>query len=441
MPTEPERSDAASAPTAAATPSAAAPATPATPAARALVSGLVPAAYRGLPATVWTLFAGTVVNRFGYVVTPFLVFFLADRGITGTQVPWVLGALGAGNLLGPALGGFLADRIGRRPTMLFGLVGASLAQGALFFAPGLATLAAAALLLSTTGATVSPAAYALMADAVAPVARRRAYALFGWGVNIGTAAAGIVGGLLAAHGYWLLFAVDAASMLGYAAIVVARLPAPPPAAGRAPAKSGGGGGGGGYGIVLRDRLALLLLPLLGVHLFVYSLTEAALPIAVDDAGLGPAVYGALAAVNAVLVVLLQPLTTHWLADVDRVRVQAVAGVLIAAGVALTGLADNVFLFVVSVFVWSVGEVLAAGINAALVADLAPAEARGRYQGAFQWFWGLARFLSLTLGVTLYTAAGPAVLWWTALATGLLGSAGVLALRPALARRAAHDLAA
>ncbi|MEV0846160.1 MFS transporter [Streptomyces sp. NPDC049954] len=432
MPTEPdpERSDAVPA----------LPVTPAVPATHTFASRLVPAAYRGLPATVWTLFAGTVVNRFGYVVTPFLVFFLADRGITGTQVPWVLGALGAGNLLGPALGGLLADRIGRRPTMLFGLVGASVAQGALFFAPGLATMAAAALLLSTTGATVGPAAYALMADAVAPVARRRAYALFGWGVNIGTAAAGIMGGLLAAHGYWLLFAVDAASMLGYAAIVVTRLPAPPPN-GPVPSGKPAKGGGHGYGVVLRDRLALLLLPLLGVHLFVYSLTEAALPLAVDDSGLGPAVYGALAAVNAVLVVLLQPLTTHWLADFDRVRVQAVAGAVIAAGVALTGLADSVFLFVVSVVVWSAGEVLAAGINAALVADLAPAEARGRYQGAFQWFWGLARFLSLTLGVTLYTAAGPAVLWWTALAAGLLGTLGVLALRPALARRAAHDLAA
>lgn len=454
MPTEPdadpERSDAAPAPAAPAVPvppvSPLSPIAPVSSATRTFASRLVPAAYRGLPATVWTLFVGTVVNRFGYVVTPFLVFFLADRGITGTQVPWVLGALGAGNLLGPALGGLLADRIGRRPTMLFGLVGASVAQGALFFAPGLATMAAAALLLSATGATVGPAAYALMADAVAPVARRRAYALFGWGVNIGTAAAGVMGGLLAAHGYWLLFAVDAASMLGYAAIVVTRLPAPPPATKRAgasgpdpahPAK----GGGHGYGIVLRDRLALLLLPLLGVNLFVYSLTEAALPLAVDDSGLGPAVYGALAAVNAVLVVLLQPLTTHWLADFDRVRVQAVAGAVIAAGVALTGLADSVFLFVVSVVVWSVGEVLAAGINAALVADLAPVEARGRYQGAFQWFWGLARFLSLTLGVTLYTAAGPAVLWWTALAAGLLGTLGVLALRPALARRAAHDLAA
>lgn len=85
--------------------------------------------FRGLPPTVWTLFAGTIINRLGYLVTPFLVFFLAARGITGTQTSYVLGALGAGNLLGPAIGGLLADRIGRRSTMLIGLLGASAAQG------------------------------------------------------------------------------------------------------------------------------------------------------------------------------------------------------------------------------------------------------------------------------------------------------------------------
>ncbi|MFD7439937.1 MFS transporter [Streptomyces sp. NPDC059909] len=133
--------------------------------------------FRGLPPTVWTVFAGTIVNRLGYLVTPFLVFFLAARGVTGTETSYVLGALGAlgaGNLLGPAVGGLLADRIGRRPTMLIGLVGAAAAQGALFVAPGVPMMAAAALLISATGAMVGPAAYALMADSVDAGRRQRA---------------------------------------------------------------------------------------------------------------------------------------------------------------------------------------------------------------------------------------------------------------------------
>ncbi|MFE4283102.1 MFS transporter, partial [Streptomyces goshikiensis] len=341
----------------------------------------MPSTFRGLPPTVWTLFAGTIVNRLGHLVTPFLVFLLADRGVTGPETSYVLGALGAGNLLGPALGGVLADRIGRRPTMLIGLLGAAAAQGALFLAPGLWTMAAAALLLSVASATVGPAAYALMADSVDPERRRSAYALFGWGVNIGTAVAGVLGGFLAAHGYWLLFAVDAGTLLVYATVVAtrlrepARVPAPiptaSPAAAGAPAAAAAAPGaeytGIGYGVVFRDRLMLALLPLFGIQLFVYSLTEVALPLAVRDSGLSPAVYGAMAAVNAVLVVALQPVVTARLDRLPQLPVQVAGSVLIAAGVALTGLADSVAGYAASVVVWSVGEVVVAGIAVSVVA--------------------------------------------------------------------------
>lgn len=414
-------------------------------------SSLVPSSFRDLPSVVWTIFAGTIVNRLGYLVTPFLVFFLAARGVTGAETSYVLGALGAGNLLGPAVGGILADRIGRRPTMLIGLIGASAAQGALFLAPGVWTMAAAALLISAAGSTVSPAAYALLADAVDSERRRRAYALFGWGVNIGTAVAGVLGGYLAARGYWLLFVVDAGSMLAYALVVAVRLKDPKGArttdnqfgepqdnqVGEPQEKKDGIG----YGVVFRDRLALLLLPLFGVQLFVYSLTEVALPLAVHDSGLSPAVYGAMAAVNAILVVALQPFATARLSKFPQLAVQGAGGTLIAGGVALTGLADGVVGYTVSVVVWSLGEVVVAGIAAGVVANLAPAHARGRYQGAFSWTWGLARFAALTLGVAMYTTLGPSALWWTALVAGTAAAVATAALTARVNARTAHELAA
>ncbi|MFF0429936.1 MFS transporter [Streptomyces sp. NPDC004520] len=393
-------------------------------------------AFRGLPSVVWTIFAGTIVNRLGYLVTPFLVFFLASRGVTGGDTSYVLGALGAGNLVGPAVGGVLADRIGRRPTMLIGLIGAAAAQGALFLAPGVWTMAAAALLISAAGSTVSPAAYALLADAVDSERRRRAYALFGWGVNIGTAVAGVLGGYLAAQGYWLLFAVDAGSMLLYALVVAVRVPEPKREAGRKQQKDGIG-----YGVVARDRLAMLLLPLFGVQLFVYSLTEVALPLAVRDSGLSPAVYGAMAAVNAIMVVALQPFATAWLSRFPQLAVQSAGSALIALGVAATGLADSIAGYTASVVLWSLGEVVVAGIAAGLFANLAPAHARGRYQGAFSWTWGVARFGALTLGVTTYTNLGPTTLWWTALAAGTATAAATLTLKTRIETRTAQEPAA
>ncbi|MFI6323773.1 MFS transporter [Nonomuraea sp. NPDC050556] len=392
------------------------------------------AQFGGFPRAIWVLFTGTIVGRLGFVVTPFLVFYLASRGITAEQTPWVLGALGAGNLIGPMVGGVLADRLGRRSTMLIGLVGNALANGALFLAPGLTTLALAAMALSATGASVSPAIYAVLADTVQPERRRAAYALFGWAINVGAAIAGVLGGFLAERGFWLLFTVDIAAALGFAVVLVAFLPRD------RPVRSAKADDGVGYGVVLRDKLMLALLPLFWAGLVVYSLTEVALPLAVREDGLSPAVYGLMAVINAVVVVVLQPIATAVLSKLPQLPVFVAASVLIAVGVALTGVADGPAVYAVTVVLWSVGEAAVGGIAASIVANLAPAHARGRYQGAFQWTWGVARFTALTAGAAVF-AMDSAVLWWAALVGGVAAAFAVLALGPAIARRtaAAHKL--
>lgn len=387
--------------------------------------------FSGLSRTVWVIFAGTVVNRLGYVVTPFLVFYLGSRGVRTDEVPYVLGALGAGNLAGPMAGGLLADRVGRRPTMLTGLVGTALAQGLLYASPNVATMALSAVFLSGAGSMVSPAAGALLADAVPAARRRTAFSLFHWAVNIGTAVAGILGGFLAAHGYWLLFAVDAATSLGCAVIMVALLPGR--RGGDAPAPPGPSGAG--YGVVLRDPLMRALLPLFGLALVIYSLTEVCLPLAIRDDGLPTTTLGAMATLNAVVVVALQPVATSVLARVPQVPVYVAASVLTAVGIALTGLADDAWTYAGTVVLWSVGEATISGIPAGIVASLAPADARGRYQGAFQWAWGLARFAALGAGSAAY-AADPAVVWWFSAAAGTASALAVGALGPVITRRTA-----
>jgi MFS family permease len=399
--------------------------------------------FAGLPRTAWIIFAGTVVNRLGYVVTPFLVFYLGSRGITTEQAPYVLGALGAGNLIGPMLGGLLADRVGRRPTIVIGLLGTALAQGLLFAAPNLVTLALAAVVLSGMGTMVGPAAGALMADVVPAERQRAAFSLTHWAMNIGSAVAGMLGGFLATQGYWLLFTVDAATTLAFAFIAVALLP-------------GGRGGPAstdsttlvgsasvadsassmGYGVVLRDPLMRALLPLFGVGMMIYSFTEVCLPLAIRDHGLSPTTLGLMATLNAILVVVLQPVATQVLARLPQIPVFVSGSLLIAVGVALTGVANDTLSYGGTVVIWSIGEATIGGIPYSIVASLAPADARGRYQGSFQWTFGVARFAALSVGTAVYAGAGPAVVWWFSAVAGVAAAFGVGAMAPVIARRTA-----
>ncbi|GAB2715662.1 MFS transporter [Kitasatospora kifunensis] len=407
--------------------------TPAAPSTvpRGLPSGLpsrLRARFGGFGGPFWVVIGGTAVNRIGTMVLPFLVFFLGSRHIATDRVPFVLGALGLGGLLGPVLGGLLTDRLGSRAAMVTGMLATAAAQGLLFAAPNPATLTLAALALGSAGSLHMPGAGALVGGATGPERRRVAFGLFHWSINVGTAVAGAIGGFLAEHGYGLLFALDAATCLAYALLAATLLPR---SAGRATGKRAAGDGGG-YRIVLRDRLLLTLLLPIVLSEAIYAQTEFTLPLAIRDHGLPATVYGLAAVVNALLVVTLQPFASAWLVRFDRLRLWSLAIVLVTAGVALTGLAGSAWGFALTVVVWSLGEVCASGLYASIVADLAPPGAQGRYQGASGWARGLSRFVALVLGSGVYAGLGPAALWWGCAVLGLVG-AGL----PLLLSRAVH----
>ena len=100
--------------------------------------------FQGLPKVFWLLFSGQLVNRFGGVVLPFLVFYLTGRGYAAAQIAAVISAYGLGGLGGQPLGGYLADRFGRRVTLIGGLLATAACLILIAAAGSLAWLMAAA---------------------------------------------------------------------------------------------------------------------------------------------------------------------------------------------------------------------------------------------------------------------------------------------------------
>ncbi|HEY3506836.1 MAG TPA: MFS transporter [Actinocatenispora sp.] len=391
----------------------------------------------GLPRTFWILFGGQLVNRIGGMVAAFLVLYLGARGLSAGQVGLVLAARGVGSMISQPVGGLLADRVGRRFTMLTGLIATSVALVALGVVGTVPLMVVAAGALGVVSELYRPASSALVADVVPVAARAKAYGLMFWAINLGFAVASVLAGFLAEHGYWLLFAVDAGSGLAFAAIIAVGIRRDPVAR---PVASGTARQAG-YRTALRDPLLVALVLLTLGYATVYSQAQVAIPLAIRDHGLSAAVYGATAAINGILIVVLQPLLTTWLARFDRMKVLAASWALVGAGMALTGLAHAPWQYAATVVVWTVGEVGTAGFTAALVADLAPAEARGRYQALFGWGWAAANLLGPLLGAGVYGTLGPGAAWFGCLGVGLCTGVCALALSGRVARRRTAALAA
>ncbi|MEU0570222.1 MFS transporter [Nonomuraea sp. NPDC005983] len=91
----------------------------------------------------------------------------------------------------------------------------------------------------------------------------------------------------------------------------------------------------------------------------------------------------------------------------------------AVGLAGYAVAHTLPAFVVATVVWSVGDVLMVGRAFAIVADLAPEDARGRYLAVYGTSWGVATVAVPVAAAQLLERVGMEGLWVTAAAVCLV----------------------
>lgn len=380
-----------------------------------------------LPRQFWMLWAGILINRLGTLIEPFLgIYLIAVRGFSAAEAGAVLAIYALGSMASQILGGWLADRLGRRSALTAGM----LANGAALVALGYATAAPAVIAATfAAGATIDtyrPAAQALVADLIPAAGRARAYGIISWAANLGFSAAMLSGGMLAQAGFRWLFWADALTCAAFAALAWRTLPAAPGNSADQAIQTRG------FAAVLRDKvMAAFMLVVLG-QMVVYQQGFTTLPIAMHAAGLPPRGYGLVMALNGIVIVVVQPLAATWLSQRDQGLVIVVGNVLLGAGFAVTCLASSLLGYGAAVGVWTLGEITTAAAGGAVAASLAPAHLRGRYLGIYGATCSLGALIA-PIGGTELLAAGAPALWLTCGAVAGVAALGQLALVPALRR--------
>jgi MFS family permease len=380
----------------------------------------------GLPRAFWVLWAGTLVNRLGTMVEPFVgVYLIQARGVSLAGAGMVMAVYGGGTLLSQLIAGWLADRVGRRLTLTGGTMATAALMLLLGYSASTPVLVALMFALGLVMDAYRPASQALVADLIDPADRPRAYGLLFWAVNLGFSAAMIAGGWLASSGFTWLFWIDAATSVVFGLLVWRAVPETGSARRQA---------SGGFRDVLRDRVMVAFVGIMLCYTSVYLQAFSTLPLAMIGRGLPTGAYGAAMAVNGVLIVIIQPLAGSWIARRDPTVMLALGMGIASAGFALTALASSTPGYAASVVVWTLGEIVTAGVSGTVVASLAPPHLRGRYAGLYGFAWSAGALVAPLFGTRLL-AIGPSALWLSAGALGMLAALGQLALGPAIRRRA------
>ncbi|MFC5145663.1 MDR family MFS transporter [Streptomyces aureoversilis] len=395
----------------------------------------------GLPRAFWWLWASTLVNRLGAFVSIFLAMFLtADQGHSASFAGLVGALLGLGSVVSSIGAGVMTDRLGRRPTLLIAQTSTAVSVAVLGFMTDPVAISVVAFLVGMASNASRPAVQAMMADIVAPEDRVRAFALNYWAINLGFAISSVAAGFVAEYSYLIGFLGEAVMTLACAILVFVKLPESRPDADAAAAK--GDEPTVSMGTVLRDGRYMAVVGLSFLLAVVFLQSQVALPVAMADGGFSTKDYGAAIAVNGVLIVAVQIPVTRFLEHRDPRLLLVLAALLGGYGFGLTAFAGSLAVYMLTVCVWTLAEIINSPIQMGLVARLSPTHGRGRYQGMYTLSWAAASLVAPVAGGTVIDRFGADALWAGCAVVGTVTAVGYwLLMRGMPAAGPATDAAA
>jgi len=380
---------------------------------------------RGLPRPVWILFAGTFLNKFGTFVIPFLSLYLIGRGFSVKEAGIAMGAYGLGHFAASFIGGHLADRFGRRPTIVLSMFSTAVLMLCFLLVTNFWSIVVVAALAGLTGELYRPASAALLTDLTSPGERVRVFAAYRIAFNAGWAFGPATAGLLAKYSFTWLFIGDAITSALFGIIALVGLPE------GVQSDKKEAGWKEAFEVMRLDRQFQRVLFATLLIAIVFFQMVSTLGLHMTTIGFSAWTYGIIISLNGVMVVLCELPLTSISQRVGFERTMVVGYLLTGIGFGAIGLMSSLAGIIVCMIIFTFGEMLTAPLAVAQIADLAPANMRGRYMGAFGFTWASALTFAPILGGMLFEAH-PAALWVTC-AFLAFAAACVMARRPSLSR--------
>jgi MFS family permease len=425
------------------------------------------AMYKDLPRPVYALFAATVVNGAGIFVFPFLTLFLTrSLGMDTRQAGNFMFFTSIAYLPGAILGGKLADRYGRKIIAVgaqilaasvyipcgilvklgsgpggygagYGAGSGGVQAGSIAAAVGMsaAVLIPALILVNVIfDGFADPARMAMHTDLTTPENRQAAFSLNYIGHNLGFAIGPLIAGFLFNHAPQWLFWGNAIAVAAATTLVVLFVPETKPSHEAIEksllTESDEKAHVGGLLSAAATRPMLMVFVFLNAWFgLVYAQHRFALPLQTGDlfGASGATLYGGLMTMNALLVLVFTVPIIALLKKVRPVLNVALSGGLFAIGFGMLAFTRHPAWFFVSVFIWTLGEIINATNADVYIANHTPMSHRGRFNSILPFLGGFGWALATPVGGNIIHGAGMGTLWLVMFGVAGLASIGLLVL--------------
>ena len=342
--------------------------------------------YTGLPRDIYILFFARLVNSMGHFVFPFLTLLLTEKlGFSpGAAGKWILIATFS-SVPGMIAGGKLADIIGRKKILLI-----SHLLSAAFFLPCAFMGNSVTMVWFLLGSffflgAARPVMMALTTDITTPDNRQAAFSFLYLGHNIGFAVGPLIAGFLFNKHLHLIFLGDAVTTFIAAVLILLFVGETLPTeedmqrAGDINPEERAEKGSFLKALLRRPFLLAFMFIIMLLN-FVYGQYEFSLPLQLNYSfgADGAKFFGIVMTFNAISVTIL---TTPVITLTKRnppVFNQCIAGLLYAVGFGMIFFLKAFWPYLISVIIWTTGEVISVTNTGAYIANHTPSSHRGRF---------------------------------------------------------------
>ena len=424
----------------------------------------------GLPLMFWGLWVTLLILWMGRFVTSFLSMYLvSDMHVSAGVAGTIVSMYGFGGIFGCLYGGALSDRFGRPAMIVIGNLGSAAMLVLLAFIGNPWIMAIALLAYGAISSMPTPAVAAYVSDVVPFRKQKRAYSLQTWAANFGFAIGPIIANQLVKISYALMFYAEAA-VLVFATILMivffkeVGLGKRPrgevaPAWASQSAESAAGNAvehaveqtgesqrpqrfsvWRSYRRACADGALMSMVVLMFLYTLAYYQIVSGLPISMTQIGLGTDEYSSLLTINGGLLCLLQIPAIGLFQRMSNTRVLVLGMSITAVGYAFQIGANSWVAFAIATVLWTLGELGTFPIAATTVANIAPKDVRGTYQGLYNLVWSLSNAFSPLVGGWILNAFGSRVLWICCTVMFVIVAIGFYVTRGPRERAAARNLA-
>lgn len=424
----------------------------------------------GLPLMFWGLWVTLLILWMGRFVTSFLSMYLvSDMHVSAGAAGTIVSMYGFGGIFGCLYGGALSDRFGRPAMIVIGNLGSAAMLVLLAFIGNPWIMAIALLAYGAISSMPTPAVAAYVSDVVPFRKQKRAYSLQTWAANFGFAIGPIIANQLVKISYALMFYAEAA-VLVFATILMivffkevglGKRPRGEVAPARASQAAESPAGNAvehavkqtgesqrpqrfsvwrSYRRACADGALMSMVVLMFLYTLAYYQIVSGLPISMTQIGLGTDEYSSLLTINGGLLCLLQIPAIGLFQRMSNTRVLVLGMSITAVGYAFQIGANSWVAFAIATVLWTLGELGTFPIAATTVANIAPKDVRGTYQGLYNLVWSLSNAFSPLVGGWILNAFGSRVLWICCTVMFVIVAIGFYVTRGPRERAAARNLA-